>query len=258
MISWLRPSKSSASVRLPPIVSKIYCLSTFTQGRARRCSLRASRAGVSSFSFASNSLRATVHSSRVTTWWVVAVLVAMLFSSILVFVFDCDDRNLVASNAAAPLADPVPRRSAATFAKHSGHIFHQPSAISPEPLLARQAIDFQHWPYLDRAFGDGRNLCCNFDCLVEVSRFNQVITAELLPGFSKGAIRYVLFAIPDLYAGCDSDRVQRRGSNTFTVSVKSHGEVRRLDEATLTLVLTPIRSLRCRSAACISSLLLRL
>src|SRR5712675_1588185 len=66
-INWLRPSKRSASVFLPPGASKTYSLSTFTQGNCRRSALTASRCRVRFFSLASSSLRAAIHSSRDTT-----------------------------------------------------------------------------------------------------------------------------------------------------------------------------------------------
>src|SRR4029450_7193330 len=64
--SWLRPSKRSASVNLPSGASKTYCLSTFTQGSARRSAASRSRDRVSSFSFTKSALRASSHSVRVT------------------------------------------------------------------------------------------------------------------------------------------------------------------------------------------------
>src|SRR6266404_9817343 len=66
-MSWLLPSKRSASVFLPPGASKTYSLSTFTHGSCRRSAFIASRCLVRFFSLASNSLRAAIHSSRDTT-----------------------------------------------------------------------------------------------------------------------------------------------------------------------------------------------
>src|ERR1700732_242138 len=66
-MSWLRPSKRSASVFLPPGASKLYSLSTFTHGNCRRSALTVSRCRVRFFSFASSSLRAVIHSCRDTT-----------------------------------------------------------------------------------------------------------------------------------------------------------------------------------------------
>src|SRR5882672_1714740 len=74
-INWLRPSKRSASVFLPPGASKTYSLSTLTHGNCRRSALTASRCRVRFFSFASSSLRAVIHSSRDTTLGLSIVLV---------------------------------------------------------------------------------------------------------------------------------------------------------------------------------------
>src|SRR5882757_10509237 len=73
-INWLRPSKRSASVFLPPGASKTYSLSTFTHGNCRRSALTASRCRVRFFSLASSSLRAAIHSSRDTTFGLSIVL----------------------------------------------------------------------------------------------------------------------------------------------------------------------------------------
>src|SRR6188472_2866783 len=62
MMSCLLLPNSSARVFAPRGVSKKYGFSTFTQGRARRSALSASRARVNSFSLASRSLRAASHS----------------------------------------------------------------------------------------------------------------------------------------------------------------------------------------------------
>src|SRR5260370_29176338 len=59
-MSWLLPSKSSASVSPPFGPSKTYCFSTFSQGRARRCRASSSRSRVNFFSFARNFLRASI------------------------------------------------------------------------------------------------------------------------------------------------------------------------------------------------------
>src|SRR5258707_7004685 len=80
-IYWLRPSKRSASVFLPPAASKPYSLSTFTHGSCRRSALTASRCRVRFFSFASSSLRAVIHSSRDTTLGLSIVL--LLVTSLL-------------------------------------------------------------------------------------------------------------------------------------------------------------------------------
>src|SRR5712675_66002 len=73
-INWLRPSKRSASVFLPPGASNTYSLSTFTHGSCRRSALTASRCFVRFFSLASSSLRAAIHSSRDTTFGLSIVL----------------------------------------------------------------------------------------------------------------------------------------------------------------------------------------
>src|SRR6516225_2949621 len=73
-INWLRPAKRSASVSLPSGPSKTYSLSILTQGKARRSAFNRSRIRVNSFSFARSSLRATSHSSRVTTGCCIACL----------------------------------------------------------------------------------------------------------------------------------------------------------------------------------------
>src|SRR6266404_6941457 len=70
MTSWLRPSKRSVSVCVPCAPSKVYCLSTSSQGRSRRSRLSWSRSRVNSFSFARCFFRALSHSSCFTTLWV--------------------------------------------------------------------------------------------------------------------------------------------------------------------------------------------
>src|SRR5260370_30419857 len=66
-MSWLLPSKSSASVSPPFGPSKMYCFSTFSQGRARRCRASSSRSRVNFFSFARNFLRASIQALCDTT-----------------------------------------------------------------------------------------------------------------------------------------------------------------------------------------------
>src|ERR671933_1513606 len=65
MTSCERPLKSSASDLGPSVVSKVYSFSPGTQGSCRRRSASSSLRRVSSFSFASSSLRAACHSSCV-------------------------------------------------------------------------------------------------------------------------------------------------------------------------------------------------
>src|ERR1700677_2111428 len=67
-MSWLRPSKRSASVALPAVESNSYRFSTFSQGRARRCLLISSRRWVNSFSLRRNSVRPASHSACETTF----------------------------------------------------------------------------------------------------------------------------------------------------------------------------------------------
>src|SRR5262249_21916584 len=59
-----RPSKSSASVRVPSSVSNRYSFSTGTHGSSRRCRASSSPIRVCSFSRSSSSSRADCHSSR--------------------------------------------------------------------------------------------------------------------------------------------------------------------------------------------------
>src|SRR6266700_1013517 len=67
MTSRLRPSNSSANVRVPSSVSKRYSFSIRTQGSSRRRCASSSPSRVCSFSRASSSSRAAAHSSRVPT-----------------------------------------------------------------------------------------------------------------------------------------------------------------------------------------------
>ena len=62
-----RPSNRSSRLTVPSGPSNVYGLSMRTIGSRRRSALTRSRARVSSFSFASSSLRAASHSSRDTT-----------------------------------------------------------------------------------------------------------------------------------------------------------------------------------------------
>src|SRR5689334_639005 len=67
-ISWLLPSKRSASVFLSLGESNTYSFSTLTQGSWWRSAAIASRSHVSCFSLTSSFLRAASHSSRDTTF----------------------------------------------------------------------------------------------------------------------------------------------------------------------------------------------
>ena len=67
MTSCGRPSNRSSRPTVPSGPSKVYGLSIRTIGSRRRSALSRSRARVTAFSFASNSLRAASHSSRDTT-----------------------------------------------------------------------------------------------------------------------------------------------------------------------------------------------
>src|SRR2546423_8531761 len=79
-MSWLLPSKRSASVFLPLGESKTQFFSTLTQGSWRRSAAMASRSRVSCFSRASSFLRATSHSSRDTTFGLSTVRVDILIA----------------------------------------------------------------------------------------------------------------------------------------------------------------------------------
>src|SRR6478736_10327902 len=66
-MSWLAPSKSSASVFRPPGPMKTYSLVTACHGSARRAAASLSRLRVSAFSFASSFLRAASQAFSETT-----------------------------------------------------------------------------------------------------------------------------------------------------------------------------------------------
>src|SRR5258708_7190075 len=121
-MSWLRPSKRSASVFLPPGASKTYSLSTFTHGNCRRSALTASRCFVRFFSLASSSLRAAFHSSRDTTLGLSIVL--LLLTSLL----------LTLSPFSSPATRfPPPSRRFRPLTKIRVHI--TPALRNPLPML---------------------------------------------------------------------------------------------------------------------------
>src|SRR4030095_11815610 len=105
--SWLRPSKRSASVNLPSDASKTYCLSTFTQGSARRSAASTSRNRVSSFSLTNSALRASSHPVRVTIFGLF-----MVFSSPLT----------LSSNEPAPDRHSICRWSPKKLRRKSAHL----------------------------------------------------------------------------------------------------------------------------------------
>src|SRR5438132_4378654 len=86
--SWLRPSNSSARVRVPSSVSKRYVFSTRTHGSSRRCRASASPSLVCSFSRVSNASRAARHSSRVPTLWLIVASVLLLAVIVLLLFYD--------------------------------------------------------------------------------------------------------------------------------------------------------------------------
>src|SRR6266566_1533910 len=67
-ISWLLPSKRSASVSLPFWPSNTYSFSTLSHGSSRRCRLSSLRSRVNSFSLPNSSFRAASHSACDTTF----------------------------------------------------------------------------------------------------------------------------------------------------------------------------------------------
>src|SRR2546430_2962985 len=114
--SWLRPSKRLASVTFPPGASKIYSLSIFTHGRARRSALKWSRRRVSSFSRLSRSLRATSQSVRDTISWsesplifsdvIICVLIFCLPLLSSFFIRTTNERILSGHLLSAPITSP--------------------------------------------------------------------------------------------------------------------------------------------------------
>src|SRR5882672_10913459 len=84
----------------------------------------------------------------------------------------------------------------------------------------RQATNFHHRTDFDRAKTRRWNPFGDADSLVEVSRLNYVITAELLTRLGKGPVGYHRFPFTHSDTGGRRDRMERAGVEVLTAGAE--------------------------------------
>src|SRR6266571_5466311 len=146
-MSWLLPSKRSASVSLPFGPSNTYSFSILTHGNSRRCRLTSSRNRVNSFSRVSRSLRATSHSPSDTTRGVLISFASVLGSIFSSFIFASSClicffflQNLLIARAVNPPLEVAPAAIKAAFVRQTGHIALLLSFLAGSPVRLFQVL----------------------------------------------------------------------------------------------------------------------
>src|SRR6185369_6390134 len=87
--------------------------------------------------------------------------------------------------------------------------------ITPPSSLLRQSFDLQHRTNLNRAVLRTRNAFSNAHRFVEISRVDQVVTAEVLASFREWTIRNQPFAVSHLHTRGCGHGMQRTSREVF-------------------------------------------